>query len=314
MCGPTVIDTDAALNIQARNLESVYVTESAQMDQDLNLDCSFFSTNKLCLSMGGRYTTSMQSAPNYFAGNIVLAYEVNDKVRVGAWADKTILNKTSENTNLGTGIPLVGLFGIWNTETGGGGYKFRLAAGYDQNDLTIDRSISGTSQAGSGKTTLHDEAISASVSRGFNLDQSREWQLNPLVGFRYSRLARDGYTESSSVSSPLTYSQLNDEAATAVASLRITDKISKDLRVVGIAGLEEDMTHNIGGISATGLTGGTATAYLTSNVRRTRTFGSLESLYNFDDTHRMSLGITYRQSDFNDANTTTAAVAYQIAF
>ena len=132
---------------------------------------------------------------------------------------------------------------------------------------------------------------------------------------RYTRLSRNGYTEdAASAGSPLTYSQLTDEATTITAGIRFTDKISKTFKLIGGGGLEQDISHSVGNIFATGLSAGDTEVALNSNIRRTRVAGALDGYYNFDDTHQIKTGVSYHQSSFNDASTVTASISYIIGF
>ncbi len=314
MCGPTVLDTDAALTMQGADLRSAYEMEFAAINSDLNSECTTFNDNNACVSLGGRFTNAQGGAANAMNGNIVAAYKINPSFSVGGYVDQSLMNNSSSGLEYGKNIPLFGMFGAWSQNVDGSGFEARIAAGYGENDVTMTRAIVGSSEAGTGTASLHTRGLSGVVKYGVAIND--QWMASPYAGIRNTRISRSGYTEatSGSVNRPLTYNRLTDEATTVLAGVHVADKLTKCLTIGGTAGFEQDIVHHVGQLSASGLTFGQPSVDFNSKVRETRAVASLDGAYKLTEAQQVVLSVGYRQEAYTNASTATASVAYQIGF
>ena len=304
-------DTQPSLAASAYALRGVYNLQTATINNGLNYDCTVFDTHGVCISVGGRYTSTDSPGTNNGNALVVASYNLTDHVRVGGYLDQNISNSTPTGIKLNNGSPLAGLFGVWNEHKSGEGLEVRVAAGYGDKDLTVTRSAIGTSEAGVGKSQLTSQAVSTTVSYGTAL--ASNWMVSPYAGVRYTRIKAGRYTEGSSadVTAPLTYDALVQQSTTALAGVRFSGRASPKTLLTMSAGVEQD-TNNVGNsYNASGVTGLTPITF-NSNIQKTRAVANAGVYYDITNTQRIGLNAMYRQEAFQSTNTVTALVTYQV--
>ena len=311
--GISTADTQSSLAASAYALRGVYNLQTATINNGLNYDCTVFDTHGVCISVGGRYTSTDSPGTNNGNALVVASYNLTDHVRVGGYLDQNISNSTPTGIKLNNGSPLAGLFGVWNEHKSGEGLEVRVAAGYGDKDLTVTRSVIGTSEAGVGKSQLTSQAVSTTVSYGTAL--ASNWMVSPYAGVRYTRIKAGRYTEGSSadVTAPLTYDALVQQSTTALAGVRFSGRASPKTLLTMSAGVEQDTSNNNVGNSynASGVTGLTPITF-NSNIQKTRAVANAGVYYDITNTQRIGLNAMYRQEAFQSTNTVTALVTYQV--
>ena len=311
--GASTADTQLSLAASAYALRGVYNLQTATINNGLNYDCTVFDTHGVCISVGGRYTSTDSPGTNNGNALVVASYNLTDHVRVGGYLDQNISNSTPTGIKLNNGSPLAGLFGVWNEHKSGEGLEVRVAAGYGDKDLTVTRSAIGTSEAGVGKSQLTSQAVSTTVSYGTAL--ASNWMVSPYAGVRYTRIKAGRYTEGSStdVTAPLTYDALVQQSTTALAGVRFSGRASPKTLLTMSAGVEQDTSNNNVGNSynASGVTGLTPITF-NSNIQKTRAVANAGVYYDITNTQRIGLNAMYRQEAFQSTNTVTALVTYQV--
>ena len=303
--------TQLSLAASAYALRGVYNLQTATINNGLNYDCTVFDTHGVCISVGGRYTSTDSPGTNNGNALVVASYNLTDHVRVGGYLDQNISNSTPTGIKLNNGSPLAGLFGVWNEHKSGEGLEVRVAAGYGDKDLTVTRSVIGLSEAGVGKSQLTSQAVSTTISYGTAL--ASNWMMSPYAGVRYTRIKAGRYTEGSSadVTAPLTYDALVQQSTTALAGVRFSGRASPKTLLTMSAGAEQD-TNNVGNsYNASGVTGLTPITF-NSNIQKTRVVANAGVYYDITNTQRIGLNAMYRQEAFQSTNTVTALVTYQV--
>ena len=307
--GPSAADTQDALKQSAAALRSVYNVQSMLVNSSLNYDCTVFAENGVCVSGGGRFTTMNNITGEQMSTLLVAAYKPTKSVRVGAFIDQ---NANSANV---TGIavdksPMYGVFGVWNENPDAMGYEVRLSTSYANQNITQTRPVVGTSEAGVGSASLISQAMSGVVSYAMPVTNST-WIASPYVGIRKTKINRSGYTETSAVTAPLTYSDLTQDVTTALAGVRTNKKYSDDLYVTASVGVEQNVSSSISDLNASGVTGLTATDF-SANYTKTRPVASVGASYAVAKDQRVSLNVMYRKEAFQSAGSTTALLMYQV--
>ena len=312
--GPSLEDTLLSLQDSSRSLRGAFNQQAAVLNNSLTYDCTTFDSKGICLSGGGRVTDVNNPSTNSQGALLIAAYRPNPNWRVGAFLDQNLSSNDARGVNLENGNPMFGLFSVWNQNLDGTGYQVRLSAGYGDRDVTVSRGVIGGSEAGKGDSSLRSQAFSASVSRGFRLNDSR-WIASPYLGVRYSKIKRAGYTEDSSadVTAPLTYSGLSQETTTALAGVRFNGQLAEKVNVMVSAGVESDIAHNTGDYAATGVSDLTPIAF-NQNVRHVRPVAQAGVSYAIDKRQTITANLLYRQEAFNSSNSTTGMVTYQVGF
>jgi len=313
--GPSAEDTQASMTPNAYALRGAYSLQSAIINTGLSYDCTTFDAKGICVSAGGRVTDTNNPTTNSQGALLIASYRANEQWRVGAYLDQNLSSNDARGVNLDNNNPMGGVFAVWNQNTDGTGYQVRLASGYSDKDVTISRSAYGaTGEAGKGDSSLQSQAYSATLSRGFQLNNTR-WIASPYLGVRYTKIKRAGYTEDSSadVTTPLTYSALSQETTTALVGVRFNGQLGDKINLMASAGIENDIAHNTGDYVATGVDGLTPVAF-NQNIRHIRPVASAGASYAIDKRQTVGANLNFRQEAFNSTNSVSGMVTYQVGF
>ncbi len=282
-------------------LRSIYNIQSAALNAGLSYDCTVFDKEGMCLSTGGRYSTTNSPSASSTSGLLIGSYKYDKNIRLGAWVDQNLSTNNADGVKLGNSKPLLGVFGVWSERNDGLGYEVKVSAGYGEKDLTVTRT---SSYEGSAKVNM--KGIQSVSSYGIALDS--DWIAAPYAGLKYVSISRGGYTEGGS--SPLTYDTLRQETTSVVAGVKFTGKIDPQTFAVLSAGVEHDLNHNVGQYSA----GSSNTTAFNSDVKKTRPVVSAGVYHDLDKTQRLGLNAVVRQEPFQSTSSTSAMATYTVGF
>jgi uncharacterized protein YhjY with autotransporter beta-barrel domain len=310
--GPSVYDTEASLANSARGLRGTFNLQSAVINAGLQYDCTTFDQRGICVSAGGRVTEANNPSTNSRGALLIASYRANANLRIGGYLDQNLSTQDPRGINLDDSSPMAGVFGVWSQRNDGIGYEVKVAAGFSDKDVTVTRAVINTSEAGKGSTSFRAAALSATVSYGQQLGNSR-WIAAPYLGLRYNKIKRNGYSEDSEIDKPLTYADLSQETTTALAGLRFNGKFGDKINLMASAGIENDIAHNTGDYAATGVAGLTPIAF-NQNIRHVRPVASVGASYAIDKRQTVVANLNYRQEAFNSSNSVSGMVTYQVGF
>lgn len=282
-------------------LRSAYNIQSSALNAGLSYDCTVFDKEGLCLSTGGRYSTTNSPNATSTSGLLIGSFKYDKNIRLGAWVDQNLSTNSADGIKLGNSKPLLGVFGVWSERNDGLGYEVKVSAGYGEKDITVTRT---TDYQGSAK--VNTKGLQSVSSYGIALDG--DWIAAPYAGLKYVSISRGGYTEGGS--SPLTYDTLRQETTSVVAGVKFTGKIDPQTFTVLSAGVEHDLNHNVGQYSA----GSSNTTAFNSDVKKTRPVVSAGLYYDIDKTQRVGVNATHRQEAFQSTATTSALATYTVGF
>ena len=239
-------DTQASLQFNVAALQGVYALQTGMVNNSLNYDCNDFGVKGFCVSTGGRYSNASESTANTTSAMIIAGYRINDHLRIGVSADQNLYNSdVAQIASVRSNTPLMGAFLVWNQRADKTGFETKLAAGYNNSDLNVNRVAVSTSEAGQGSTALNTLSESITASYAFKLGE--KYRLSPYAGVRHTSVSANSYTEQSTanVTAPLSYNGLNQESTTALLGLRLAGKVYKNTTVQTSAGFEEDMQNAV---------------------------------------------------------------------
>jgi Autotransporter beta-domain len=282
-------------------LRSVYNIQSASLNAGLSYDCTVFDKEGLCISTGGRYSTTNAPYATSTSGLLIGSYKYDKNIRLGAWVDQNLSTNNADGVKLGNSKPLLGIFGVWSESNDGLGYEVKVSAGYGEKDITVTRTADYQ-----GSAKVNTKGLQSVSSYGIALDS--DWIAAPYAGLKYVSISRGGYTEGGS--SPLTYDTLRQETTSVIAGVKFTGKIDAQTFTVLSAGVEHDLNHNVGQYSA----GSSNTTAFNSDVKKTRPVISAGVYYDIDKTQRVGLNATHRQEAFQSTATTSALATYTVGF
>jgi hypothetical protein len=302
-CGGFITLIDLSPNAFA--LRSVYNIQSAALNAGLSYDCNVFDKQGICLSTGGRYSTTNSPQTSTTSGLLIGSYKYDKNIRLGAWVDQNLSTNNTNGIKLGNSKPLLGVFGVWSERNDGLGYEVKVSAGYGDKDIEVTRTA--TNQ-GSAKIT--SKGIQSISSYGIALDSN--WIAAPYAGLKYVSISRGSYTEGGS--SALTYNNLRQETTSVIAGVKFTGKIDQQTFTVLSVGVEHDLKHNVGQYSAYDSNFTVTTAVFNSKPQKTRPVISAGVFYDIDKTQRIGLNAIHRQEAFQTTTSTTALATYTVGF
>ena len=312
---PSAEDTQASLQYAALHLRGAFNSQLAASNLSLNHDCNLFDIKGLCISAGGRYTTIDNPTTNASAAVVTFGYKVNSNIRFGGFLDQNANIHSPNSVSIANKNPLMGLYGIWNKEANGLGYQLRLANTYQDKDVTTTRlNFGDTGEAGSGRSTLNSQSYLAELSYAFQYQEKA--LVRPYFGLRYTRLKKDGYSESSGAElAPLIFASLADRSISALIGARINYQATSKTSLTASLGIEQDLYHKVDNYKATNSDiADLVPIAFNSNIKRTRPIASVGAFYDISKTQRLSGTLTYQQLPFQSTGAPSLYLNYMIGF
>lgn len=313
--GPSATDTQASLNALTAKLRGAFsgqaiATNFANMN---TYDCNLFDKRGLCIAVGGQQTyVDNPSSSNMTSAVVVTGYKVSPTLRIGGFLNQNLNNHTSASVVISNDNPLMGLFAVWNQNEDHLGYQVKIANAYQDKDVTTLREVTGTSEAGRGNTELNTRSYVGEVSYAF-LAKEDKTLVRPYAAVRYTRIKQDAYTEetTSAVTAPLTYAALSDRSTAALLGIKVDHKLAEKLNLKASLGVEQDLSHQVDNLTATGVSGLTSENF-NDNIERTRPVASIGAYYMPAKNQRIAADLYYQQLPFQSTGSTTAYINYMI--
>lgn len=310
--GPSAADTQTSIqSIKGQlqgNLNSL--TAGANFANMNTYDCNFFDAKGGCFSFGNRFT-DVQS-PSIQTNSFVATggYKINNHFRIAGFIDQNLNYNMAHNIDVENKGPLVGLIGVWNQHANQLGWQIKVANAYQSKDASIKRSVTGTSEAGKGKTDIDTQSYVAELSYNHAINSSL--LLRPYMALRYALVKQDGYTETG-VDNPLTYNTIRDRSKTALVGVKVKKQLTDKIVARGSVGLEHDLSHKTDNLEASGVSGLTSESF-SNRLDKTRPVASLGADYYIDQTQRLSLNAFYQELPFASTKSRTLYINYMLGF
>lgn len=310
--GPSAADTQTSIQAIKGQLQGNLnsLTAGANFANMNTYDCNFFDSKGGCFSFGSRYTDvqspSMQTNSFVATGG----YKIDNHFRIAGFIDQNLNNNTAHNIDIENKGPLVGLIGVWNQNANQLGWEIKVANAYQSKDASIKRSVTGTSEAGSGKTDIDSQSYVAEFS--YNYAATSSLLLRPYVALRYALVKQEGYTETG-VDNPLTYNSIRDRSKTALVGLKVKKQFTDKVVAKGSVGLEHDLSHKTDNLEVSGVSGLTSESF-TNKLDKTRPVASVGADYYIDPTQRLSATAFYQELPFASTKARTLYLNYMLAF
>ena len=310
--GPSAADTQNSIRAIKGQLQGNLnsLTAGANFANMNTYDCNFFDTKGGCFSFGNRYT-DIQS-PSIQTNSFVATggYKIDNHFRVAGFIDQNLNYNMAHNIDVENKGPLVGLIGVWNQHANLLGWQIKVANAYQSKDASIKRSVTGTSEAGKGKTDIDTQSYVAELS--YNHAMNSSLLIRPYIALRYAMVKQDGYTETG-VDNPLTYNTIRDRSKTALVGVKVKKRLTDKVVAIGSMGLEHDLSHKTDNLEASGVSGLTSESF-SNNLDKTRPVASLGADYYIDQTQRLSVNAFYQELPFASTKSRTLYINYMLGF
>ena len=310
--GASLTQTQSSLASHARKLSGTLNIASliSNFSNSNTYDCNLFDVKGMCISAGGRYSTVDNPSSNSSAAVVTLGYKVNSNIRIGGFLDQSVNTHSPTGIDISNKHPMMGAFAYWNQNADGLGYQVKLANAYQDKDLTTTRDVIGTSEAGTGKTSLNSRSYVGELSYAFMYKENT--LVRPYFALRHTTIEQDAYTETG-VTTPLTYSAINNRTTSALMGVKFKHALTPKANLIGSLGIEQDLHHKTDRLTATGIAGLTS-ENLSSDLHRTRPVASIGATYDIAKSQRLTGEVLVQQLPFQSSAGATAYFNYMIGF
>ena len=310
--GPSSADTQSSLARLASGLRGTFNSASliANIPNSNTYDCNLFDVKGMCISAGGRYSTIDNPSSNNSAAIVTLGYKISPHIRIGGFLDQSLNTHSPTGIDLSNKHPMAGAFLYWNQNADGLGFQMKIANAYQDKDLSTTRDVIGTSEAGRGNTSLNSRSYVGELSYAFMFKENT--LVRPYFALRHTSIEQDAYTETG-VTTPLTYSALNDRTTSALMGVKFKHALSPKANLIGSLGVEQDLNHKTDRLTASGVSGLTSENF-SGNLHHTRPVASLGATYDVAKSQRLSGEVLVQQLPFQSTAGATAYVNYMIGF
>ena len=250
-------------------------------------------------------TNSEQSAYT-----LVGAYQLQPNLSLGGLidqADQELPSNYQDTRN----EPTVGLFAAYSGTYAGREYTAKLSAAYNNENYNITRDVLTDTEAGTGSSSIASEGMQLEVVT--ELPSYQGIALTGVAKLNYKNSNRSGYTETSAVDFPVTYSSVEHNAVTNELNLYGEKKLANQWLGGGYIGLEHDLSNKISSYNATGEYINSVS--LTPQVLKTTRYeAGLYSIYTLQPNQHIKLSLDYRDAPFLSESFTSTAIQFVTAF
>lgn len=309
--GATLSDLGSSMMANAVGLRALFADESAAIARALSMDCTSGAAGSPCVSaQGGTGSTGPLRSSSV---SLAAAWSLSPNWRVGAFLEQSVGWQGGANgLSASNGQPLVAGFAAYTPTAGNGSWTVRSSIAYRKRELTTTRTAVGAATAGSGKADLQGAGLSVEVGTVPTTLSYGSW--SPYVGLRRVTVQRDGYTESSGTSDPLTYAPANLLTTTATAGLRWTMRVNSTFSLQLDGGIEHDVSSSTSDYLARTSAGDSIRVSLKDTTRRTRPMIQGGAFVQIGAFQRLGILAERRENTFTRSASTQWRAVYEVGF
>ena len=310
-----VTNTTTALATTGSQLHSILNYKNNVLSQSLNANCNYFGAKKVCAQLSLRqdsdnHNDELSTNSEQSAYTLVGAYQLQPNLSLGGLidqADQELPSNYQDTRN----EPTVGLFAAYSGTYAGREYTAKLSAAYNNENYNITRDVLTDTEAGTGSSSIASEGMQLEVVT--ELPSYQGIALTGVAKLNYKNSNRSGYTETSAVDFPVTYSSVEHNAVTNELNLYGEKKLANQWLGGGYIGLEHDLSNKISSYNATGEYINSVS--LTPQVLKTTRYeAGLYSIYTLQPNQHIKLSLDYRDAPFLSESFTSTAIQFVTAF
>ncbi|MEI6798368.1 MAG: autotransporter domain-containing protein [Pseudomonadota bacterium] len=307
-------NTSAAIAQTAANTQAYFDQRSAGMAALVSSDCDTFGANGVCVSLGGRFSSTQDDLSEQ-AAVLTVGYRLSDTLRLGAFVDQGNVSGAPDTFGFSDVGPSYGAFAAYSAQADGKGLQSRLSGAWQSGSVDIARALLTDTEAGQGQADVTSSMMAAEL--GYGLAINPTLIATPFAGWRSGTVTRAAYAETASdtVVKPVSYEDYEQKQSTAILGARLNAAISDTFSLRLNLGGEFDLTTSSSDFSGSseipGLTGFALTQANTPN--EIRLFGSAGVRYDLGGRQRLSAAVLAGNQSDRTTNCTVMA-GYQIGF
>lgn len=311
---PNASATYQGIQQNSQALGNVINMQAAALQAGLSYDCAQYNENNLCVSVGGRYTyAGTNPSGNAQAGLVIVGYRPTLTTRIGAFADQSVNIGTPNNISQSKTSPMWGLFSTWQKNKDGNGLSVQGSAAVAASELTINRTASSITEAGSGKTQFNGQAYQLQANYAQPITDATK--LIPYLGLRYTRINQGGYTETSNAQTlyPVSYNAMAQNTFSAIGGVGVQSHLAVKLKGTVAAGLQQNLNYSMGNYAGSSTIPG-MTTFSAQMPGNTNTMATASAGLYYDVRKNEQIGLTtqWQQQPFINTNTTSVIATYTI--
>lgn len=311
---PNASATYQGIQQNSQVLGNVINMQAAALQAGLSYDCAQFDENNLCVSVGGRYTYAGASpSGNAQSGLVIVGYRPTLSTRFGAFADQSANISTPSNISQSKTSPMWGLFSTWQKNKDGHGLSVQGSAAVAASELTINRTASSITEAGSGKTQFDGQAYQLQANYAQPITDATK--LVPYLGLRYTRINQGAYTETSNAQTlyPVSYNAMAQNAFSAIGGVGVQSHLAEKLKGTVSVGVQQNLNYSMGNYAGTSTIPG-MTTFSTQMPSNTNTMATASGglYYSIRKNEQIGLTALWQQQPFINTNTTSVMATYTI--
>lgn len=307
-------DTLASMQPNASGLRQIFTLQTDALNDNLNQSCDYFNQDKFCLSFTGKYTTTNESNDiDATSGIVNVAYKVSPNFYVGGSLEQVVSDIETQGVSYRQKTPDLGIYTGWTQKENGDGWLARMAYRHSNGQLSVQREVIGTSEAGYGQTELSSDGYQLSIGNAVRLSDIGVF--TPYAGVRYSEIERHRYSEklTDDVTLPLHYDDLSQKVTTAFAGAKFDTHLSTKLGFTGSFGIEKDLDREVDEYSAIGVDGLDSIVF-DDRHNDVRAVASMGLNYTFSKNQQLGVQAAYREQAYDPSSTTSAYISYTTSF
>jgi hypothetical protein len=311
--GPSASDTQSSLHAAADDLRRIVNLQSMYLINSLSYECNIYDEKNLCFKVQTQNDSVIGNVNNMSTATAISSYRFNNNLSVGGFISDSYSDNNSKYIDVYDKAPLVGLFSQYRFNNKLQGLNIKTSMAYSDREIDQSRKVFGTSESGKGESGLSSFGIQAILSYDMPVRPNIVW--SPSVGARYTKITRNGYTETSTsaVTTPLTFDDINQERTTLIIGNALRYQLNDKTSMRAYVNYEQELNYNGAKFATTGVSG-TTNFNLSNDIHHAKLVGGLGLSYQPKQNHEVSVAYNYRKSAMNANEISSVFASYAIGF
>lgn len=246
-------------------------------------------------------------------GTFVVAYGVTQDLDVGVFGNHNDLDLSFDGFGFDGNVTSFGAYLRKRPDDGiGMQWKASLGAAVGRADIRRATGIVGA-EAGAGSADLQGRVASVELGYGTRMGDTL---LTPYGRFTYSKMGRDGYTETSGAIVPVTYGEYEQKLSTLTLGVNAERHLAERVRIAGGIFVARDLSRSADDISGSAALAGLESFSFAApgNINETRVGADVTVFYSVSDNSRIYARAGAQRAAHSDKPTHSLALGFETRF